>query len=183
MTEEFHIRAAAPQDAESIAYVQIKTWQHAYAHIFPQDQLAALDDEELPLRIERWRSIVRDTAEGSSAMLVAETNPGKLIGFANGGKQLKPEFPHDAELFTIYILPEFQGKGIGRRLISAAAVELGKLGYSSLLVWVLAENSPSRRFYEHLGGRFSGEGEYMRWGHAFPLAAYAWDSLETLIGE
>ena len=182
MTEDIHIREAMREDAESIATLQLRTWQSAYVNIFPEDKLASLD-EELPLRIERWNSIVRDSTDRASAVFVAETSTGEVIGFANGGKQLKPKFPQDAELFAIYILPEYHREGIGRRLLSTVSVELRKLGYSSLLLWVLTENSSSRGFYEHLGGRFSGEDEYLRWGQTYKLAGYVWDSLETLISE
>jgi hypothetical protein len=52
-----------------------------------------------------------------------------------------------------------------------------------LLLWVLADNISSKEFYEHLGGRLSGEDEYLRWGQIYKLAGYAWDSLEPLTGD
>jgi GNAT superfamily N-acetyltransferase len=181
MTEEFHIRPARLEDAESIANVQMKTWQGAYAGIFPEDKLAGLEDQ-LYIRIERWRSILRGT-ERLAVTFVAENSDQGVIGFSNASKQLKPNFPQDAELYAIYLLREYHGKKIGRRLMSAAAGELRSLGFSSLLLWVLAENSSSRGFYEHLGGKFAGEDEYLRWGQTYHLAAYAWDSLDMLASE
>ncbi|MCB0082289.1 MAG: GNAT family N-acetyltransferase, partial [Caldilineaceae bacterium] len=44
-----------------------------------------------------------------------------------------------AELHALYVLPEYQGQGIGHRLLTAA-------GAVSAL-WVLKENHAARRFY------------------------------------
>lgn len=178
--EEIVIRPARPEDAKPIATVQIKTWQIAYAGIFPTDRLAALN-EELESRAERWESLLGD-AERVSVTFVAESG-GRVIGFANGGKQVKANFPQDAELFAIYLLPEYHGKGIGRRMFTAAADDLRNLGFSSLLLWVLADNLSSRGFYERLGGEFCGEDDYLRWGRNYRLAAYSWPSLDALTGK
>lgn len=178
MAEEFHIRPARVEDAEQIAKVQMRTWQISYADIFPADKLAGLE-HELDRRIERWTSILSGT-ERLSVTFVAEDGNQSVVGFANAGKQLKPEYPQDSELHAVYLLPEVHRKGIGRRLFSAAADELQNLGFSSLLLWVLADNLLSRAFYEHLGGRFCGEDEYLRWGENYKLYAYAWDSLDAL---
>ena len=180
MDQNTTMRPARFEDAEAIAIVQIKTWQAAYAEIFPEGNLITLN-QELDQRIERWASIL-SSKERQSANFVAEVD-GRVVGFANGGRQLKAEYPHDAELFAIYILPEFHGKGIGRRLFTAAADELQNMGFKSLLLWVLADNLSSRGFYEALGGIFCGEDEYLRWGQTYKLAAYGWDSLEALSGK
>jgi ribosomal protein S18 acetylase RimI-like enzyme len=181
MKIEILIREARPEDAAGISTVHIKTWQHAYAAIFPVDKLAGLD-HNFDAFVERWESILTD-AERFSIVHVAEANDGKIIGFVNATKQLKSAFPQDAEITAIYILPEYHRKGIGRRLFTATAEKLQENGFQSLLLWVLAENSSTRAFYEGMGGRFSGEDEYLRWGKSCPLAAYAWDSLEELTRE
>lgn len=177
MGEDFTIRLARVEDAKSIAVVQMKTWQTAYAGIFPADRLAELD-QELETRIERWGAILGETEQLVIAY-VAESGS-RVVGFTSAGEQIKANFPHDAELFAIYILPEYHGKGIGRRLFTAAADQLRKSGFSSLLLWVLADNLSSRGFYERLGGKFCGEDDYLRWGQTYKLAAYGWDSLDAL---
>ena len=178
MQTEISIRPARVEDAEGIATVQMRTWQSAYAEIFPADKLASLD-QELPVRIERWGSIVSGT-ERLAVTFVAERD-GQVIGFVNAGRQVKIDFPQDAEIFAIYLLPDFHGQGIGRRLATAAAGELKVLGFTSLLLWVLADNHTSRGFYERLGGTLCGEDEYLRWEQTYALAAYCWDDLDTLI--
>jgi len=173
------IRAARPVDAGHIAAVQIRTWQNVYANIFPAEKLAELDQDHL-VRTERWHAIITK-ADPMPALLVAQTQAGKIVGFAGGGRQNDPNYPYDSEIFVIYILPEYQNQGLGRRLMGAAAGELDRLGFKSMMLWVLAENQNSRRFYEALGGKLIGQDEYVRWDQTYSIAAYAWESLSALI--
>jgi ribosomal protein S18 acetylase RimI-like enzyme len=53
------------------------------------------------------------------------------------------------ELYAIYILQEYQRKGIGKELINAIIGDFKQQGLNSMLVWVLS-NNPSRIFYESL---------------------------------
>jgi GNAT superfamily N-acetyltransferase len=175
----FHIREAIPQDAPQIASVHIKTWQQAYRHIFPADKLASLDQDH-PTRTERWQANIKNP-DHLPAFLVAENPDGEIVGIAAAGKQLKEAYPYDAELFLIYILPDYQGKGIGRGLLSATSRKLLQLGFTSLILWVLAENTPGRRFYEKSGGTLVGEDEYLRWDRIHQLVAYGWNSLDTVL--
>ena len=64
------------------------------------------------------------------------------------------------ELFAIYVLPERQATGIGRRLWQAAAEHLVGLGFEELAIWVLAGNGPARRFSERQGALPFGERDF-----------------------
>jgi GNAT superfamily N-acetyltransferase len=78
-------------------------------------------------------------------------------------------------MYAIYILKEYQRKGIGKQLIQG----LIKESMSSFLVWVLADN-PSRRFYEKLGGKKIGTESITIGGVDLDEVAYGLDSKETL---
>jgi len=175
----FHIREATPQDAPQIALVHIKTWQQAYRHIFPADKLAALGQDHAT-RTERWQANINNP-DHLPAFFVAENPDGEIVGIAAAGKQLKETYPFDAEIFLIYILPNYQGKGIGRGLLSATVRKLQQLGFSSLILWVLAKNTPGRRFYGKIGGRLVGEDNYIRWDQNHQIVAYGWDSLDAVL--
>lgn len=62
-------------------------------------------------------------------------------------------------MISLYLLPEYMGKGYGKRLLETAVKELGKLGYAEVFLWVLEENKRARRFYERFG--FSPAGGFM----------------------
>lgn len=43
------------------------------------------------------------------------------------------------------------GKGYGKKLLEATILELNKLGFDELFLWVLHDNIAAKKFYEHFG--------------------------------
>ncbi|MBQ6720000.1 MAG: N-acetyltransferase [Oscillospiraceae bacterium] len=58
---------------------------------------------------------------------------------------------------SIYLSPQAQGRGIGRRLYLALEELLKLLGYRMLLALITGENTRSLAFHQKLGYRFAGE--------------------------
>ena len=58
----------------------------------------------------------------------------------------------EGEVETLYVLDDWRERGVGRRLMRAAAAHLVDIGCQSAFLWVLRDN-PSRWFYQRLGGR------------------------------
>ncbi|MEJ2757921.1 MAG: GNAT family N-acetyltransferase [Anaerolineales bacterium] len=172
------IRKALPSDAEAISYVHIRTWQNAYASIFPKKHLDELTDT-FDARADHWRENIA-APEAIPVLVVAETPDGQVIGFAGAGKQTDPEHIFESELFVLYVLPEFQHRGVGRALFHAVVKELRHLGFSSMLLWTLVNNQSARRFYEKLGGILIGEKEFVRWEAQYPLVGYGWPDIAHL---
>lgn len=137
------IRQAVPEDAKSIAKVHIDTWKSTYRGIVPDEYLAGMSYER---REAFWEKSLTDGAK----VYVAEEE-GNIIGFATGGKIRGEIEDYEGELYAIYILKEFQQRGIGKALTHAVVKQLLESGIHSMLVWVLKDN-PSRQFYEALGG-------------------------------
>ena len=52
---------------------------------------------------------------------------------------------------TVYLRPDFQGKGVGTRLYRALEAILRKQGYQLMYALVCQENETSRHFHESLG--------------------------------
>jgi len=79
-------------------------------------------------REQRWQEFFDDTDHFQFAYLAKEEN-GHIVGFASGGVN-RNDFPdYQGELYAIYILREYQGKGIGRQLTEAVASRLLRSGY------------------------------------------------------
>ncbi|MBV8473376.1 MAG: GNAT family N-acetyltransferase, partial [Hyphomicrobiales bacterium] len=57
------------------------------------------------------------------------------------------------EIFELYLAPEYQGMGLGRRMFEAAQRDLAAHGFSSFVVWALADNERALGFYRRLGGK------------------------------
>lgn len=86
-------------------------------------------------------SIVADLIHKSSCTWVAVENE-KIIGFSM-------ILPDEGCLFAAFVLPEYESKGAGRRLVMAAEQELFK---HHDIAWLETDkNSRAAKFYRHLG--------------------------------
>jgi GNAT superfamily N-acetyltransferase len=130
------IRPGRADDAEAVARVHVETWQAAYAHALPREQLAALSADD---RVEQWRR---------RPPIVAEVE-GEIAGFVSVGAARDDDA--EGELYAIYVHPEHWGTGTGRALMEAGEDELRRLGHERVVLWVLDDNPRARRFYEIAG--------------------------------
>jgi ribosomal protein S18 acetylase RimI-like enzyme len=146
------IRAATPDDAASIAFVEVESWRTAYTHLMPA---AYLDGLSVADKAASWRAnLEKHGAKGRKRVLVA-SDGARVVGFVRVGPQ-----PDDSSLglvYLLYLLPSHWRNGIGRRLMEAAEQELGRLGTTSAILWVLSENHGARLFYERLCWTATGE--------------------------
>jgi GNAT superfamily N-acetyltransferase len=139
-------RPATPADVPAIAEVRIRSWQAAYRGSVPQDYLDALDVDA---------EIARREGRPLDGQHVAVVN-GSVVGWLGVGPYRADEGedlpgPTCGEVAAIYALPEFWGRGVGRRLLAYGLGELRRLGLSPVLLWVLVANERARRFYERAG--------------------------------
>lgn len=61
------------------------------------------------------------------------------------------QYPDSGEVISIYFLPDYIGKGYGRKLLDVVMKALTKKGFTEVFLWVLKENSKARVFYESYG--------------------------------
>jgi hypothetical protein len=86
----------------------------------------------------------------------------------------------EGEVETLYVLDDWRDRGVGRKLMHAAAAWLVEAGCKSCFVWVLREN-PSRWFYQRLGGKPTAEAVIQFAGQKVPQTAFVWDPIERLL--
>ena len=142
------VRPARPEDVDAIVDVHVGSWQAAYEPVFGAERLETIDREA------RRRLAERMIADSGCAVLVAEDEQGRLVGFASGGASRDADA--EAELYSIYVRPEAWGSGAGPALLHAAAEALRAGGHREAILWVLEDNPRARRFYEREGWRLDG---------------------------
>jgi len=144
------IRPAATDDADAIAQVHDAAWRHAYAGIIPYRALSAMINR----RSGRWweRAIRRGTS-----IQVAEMN-GRVCGYVTYGLNRAQALSQEGEVYELYLLPEYQGVGLGKRLFRAAGRALLDHGCHGLVAWSLEDNINALGFYAALGGSVVAQG-------------------------
>jgi len=167
------VRRAVVDDADAIERVRTDTWRDAYRGLMPDSLLDGLGYDAT-----RRRALMGALPPHQFA-LVAEAD-GAVVGFCLGGRSRTPDDPYRGEVYAIYVRPEHQGRGIGRALLQAGARELVERGFRSMIIWVLRENAPSRRFYERLGGRHIRDEERELEGARITESGYGWDDIAPL---
>jgi ribosomal protein S18 acetylase RimI-like enzyme len=167
---DLKIRRAVPEDALSIALVQVESWRKTYAEIVPQDFLASLDEEE---RAAMWKEGLQ---AGGMFLFVAEDEWG-IFGFISGGEIREPIPGYDAELYAIYLLPARQRRGVGQELALTLREALLMESFSSMVVWALEGNLPGVSFYKRIGGIQIGQRTIEIGGAVLPELAFGWPVL------
>jgi len=167
------IRYATPADASAMARVKVDTWRSAYSGIIDSDYLGSLSYAEVK---ERFRNSMDIPAPYERFMVVEDR--GEVIGFAIFGRERAVASLERGEIYAIYVMPERQGEGVGRKLMAAAVSKLKEDGMRSLTVWTL-ERGKSRRFYERLGGHPCRTKNACIGGKDYTHVAYCWPNLDT----
>jgi len=172
------VRLARLEDAAGIARVQVASWRTTYPGMIPQDFLDSMDEASF---VGRWAERLRHDAS-RRATFVAEEE-GQVVGFASGGVEREGDARYHGELYAIYLLQEWQGRGLGRELADAVVGALAERGLRSMLVWVLRDNLSARAFYEHLGGVYVRE-HSLDFGAGFEVleVSYGWDDVRGGLG-
>jgi ribosomal protein S18 acetylase RimI-like enzyme len=156
------VRAAVPGDDVGLATVHVRSWQAAYAGQLPEEYLAGLSIER---RAEWWRTTLARCAgagAGSGAgapgegVLVAVDAEG-IVGFLHYCRSRDQDAPRTTgEITSIYLLPGWWDRGVGRRLLSAGLDGLRDAGFDTATLWVLESNLRARRFYVAAGMKTDG---------------------------
>ncbi|MBQ3474658.1 MAG: GNAT family N-acetyltransferase [Bacilli bacterium] len=82
---------------------------------------------------------------------VMEDN-GKIIGVTSSEKSRDEDYPNSGEVGSLYLLKEYQGKGLGKELLNYAVNKLKELGYNDYIIGCL-DGNPTNEFYKHMGGK------------------------------
>ena len=139
------IRKALSEDACSLADCDISCWQSAYKGIVPDEFLEKMLIEK-DQRVEKYRKALSDPGDCEYyCAMYAET----MIGFFIIHKS-------DGDIWAIYLIEKFWGKGYGKDMMKFAVNELKRIGHKKILIWVFEDNHRARRFYEKYGFSFDG---------------------------
>lgn len=143
------VQFATPEDAAGIFDVQRQTWIDTYpnaeAGITEQDIRNRVEGEHGELvadKIAWWRKGIETSGENRAIFVVRDED--KVVGFVAPGIM-----DDQRRIGAIYVLPEAQGKGLGRKLLDKAIDWHGR--DEDIYLHVASYNDNAIGFYEKNG--------------------------------
>jgi len=156
---EILIRPWRMEDLPAVRRILWESWMAAYSAFVPEEDLRAYHEETY--RIESLTHLYESPFVHG---FIGEAD-GEAAGFA------RTQFNKSENrlfLASLYLLPDFQRKGIGGRLLRAAEEKALSYNLGDLWVGVMVQNEAARRWYEKRGFRFVREEPFRMGGTTVP---------------
>lgn len=145
MEKMLMVDIAKPEDAAGIAHVRHETWLATYpnaeAGVTREDIFAKNFQSEDQVR--RWKKGIEDET-GTRKIWVAKNSSGEVVGYGQGKKG-----ELENEIWGLYVLPAYQGKGLGSMLMKSVIDWLGDDKLTTLSV--AAYSSSAVELYKRFG--------------------------------
>ena len=133
------IRRMLCSDEAEVGRLYVKSWRAGYRGLLPQDYLDGLGEW-------RWNSKFTDIP-GSFVI----TDGDIIAGHSCARPAADEAMSGWGEVWTLYVLPEYWGKGYGSALLRNSVEWLSEQGFNRVYLWALDTNIRARRFYEKHG--------------------------------
>lgn len=138
------IRKGTLDDVKDISRIHALSWKSAYEGIVPEAYLNELKED---FWVSAFTSWIKDHVLRVQIIM----DNGSSVGCVAYGRSRDKSLPNWGEIVSIYLLPDYFGKGYGNKLLESALLDLKNLGYQNIFLWVLKDNQRARRFYENNG--------------------------------
>jgi GNAT superfamily N-acetyltransferase len=123
------------------------------------DAFGSTFEQEVMIQDDGWQKrLSENTNQDLDLPLFAEVG-GEPVGLAWG--RVDRSNPQIANLYQMWVAPEYRANGIGRMLVDAVISWAREKNAEYLELGVTYSNSPARRLYERAG--------FVPWGHPEPL--------------
>lgn len=146
MVEE--ICLLAPEEWETYKHIRLEAMQNdptAFGKSFA---------EEAKTTEEEWRRKLVNAAQKQHTVLLFLRIDGKVVGMGGMYAEQLEKLHHIANIVSIYISPEYRGKGMGKKLFHELLLEIGKIQrIKKIKLTVNADQAPAVALYESFGFR------------------------------
>jgi L-amino acid N-acyltransferase YncA len=160
------IRPAQKTDSESMARVYVQSWRDTYLELVPIDYL-------YNMTVRHHAHVFCSEIGKTGIFNFVALDAGRVVGLCSGGYARSGDTVYLGEIYTLYVLRDWQRRGIGLELVFALADQFRLNHIHSMLVWVLRQN-PYRRFYEKINGLYLRSGRLPFAGRLLDVSAYGW---------
>lgn len=139
------IRLAREDDCNELAKLKHKVWQTTYRGIYSDDKI---DDFDYEKSINSFKKIINNP----EINLYVVEDKEKVIGYMDFGLPFRPFKKYKQEMGLLYVLKEYQRKGIGKKLFNLAYDNMKKKKIKEFFISCNKYNVSAQKFYEKMGG-------------------------------
>lgn len=143
---------AKEQDCFNLARIKKMCWEQTYTNIYSDEDIKNFDFDNHAYKFENQIN------SGDENLYIIMYN-GKQIGYLNFGKSRHTPLEKYVDIpcvNSLYILKEFQHKGIGSKAIRFVMQQL-KPQHKLMFLCCNAYNEKAKRFYSKMGGKITDE--------------------------
>ena len=165
------IRRAEARDFPGIAKVHAASWKDTYKGMLPAAYLRDKVDGDLR---RRWETI--KVGPKDCVLVAVEDAAGEddIVGFIAVWMRDEPFIDN------LHAAPSQRSRGIGARLMDAAAAALLEQGETSAHLWVIVGNERALAFYKRLGGEAAGTSVHDVFGNPTEHYKVQWRDLSVI---
>lgn len=139
-------RKATIDDCLTLAELKGKVWNTTYKGIYSDETLQNYD-------VAKNQSIFENIVANPEIELYLTECNGVPVGLMTCGKPFRPFMHYGQEIGLLYILKDYQRRGIGKGFFELACQQVKYSGYREFLVSVNKLNKPAIDFYLAMGGK------------------------------
>ncbi len=140
------IRIAKEEDCRSISILKRTIWETTYRGIYPDEKLNKYDVDK---NENKFKNMINEKSQKLFVLL----DNSKIIGYMSCGEILRAFDNYTHDIGLLYLLKEYQGKGLGLKLFKYAQEELKNQGITEFIVSCNKYNLPAKQFYSKMGGK------------------------------
>lgn len=143
----YYIEELNLNNIKDYVIVNAKAWQETYKGIVNDEFLELINTKE-----EINNSIVKKSLNNpfdKSFLLKVDNN---YVGVIRVCKSRDDNYQNIGEIRALYLLNNVKHQGFGKILFEKAKEEVKKMGFNSMIVGCLSDNTNANSFYKHMGG-------------------------------
>ncbi|WP_108669253.1 GNAT family N-acetyltransferase [Peribacillus acanthi] len=142
------IRQLTEYDAEQYRVIRLESLQNA-----PEAFGSSYEEEK-----ERPLDFFRSRLQSDYSLTFGAFECDILVGVVTLVKETKLKLKHRANIFAMYVLPEYRGTGLGNKLISEAINKAKEwTDVEQINLTVVSTNKSAKRLYQSIGFEVFGE--------------------------
>ena len=161
-----NIRRSQKSDCHSMSCIYVQTWQDTYLGVVPFAYLYGMS-------VDRYEQAFLKELEGRQILSYVAEDTGRVVGFTTGGFERHGDEIYNGEIYTLYVLKNYQRRGAGRHLVENLTRGFNHYGIHSMIVQVLRHN-PYRNFYRKINGIHLGTQGLPFGGEVLEVESYGW---------